>query len=377
MIAVVLVFALRLGCQDLSGAPDPAIVSHRDDTTFVVVPEGTSAKVPLGRWFAAWKSLPVGVRVVRNKMDIAPSPVGRRDLELRSYPWFDRHVVRIDVVPHRSLPLRLRPVGTSPVEWRDSATLGALETELVELFRGTGIHPTLAMGNPLTLPPSPSFWDPDGDGHLDLVRNAGSEGAPELDSLDDWIAGRKLSFPDIILLQSPVRVGWSLGCTLHRGDSLLELANQATLPWRDAKGIPVRYVVRSKKGANPDTFVVEGYESDSMRIRTTGRGGRWSRDHAPETELVWRPDHDIPAFGISSSRLSDAAPILVLPDAKRLEDPRRAARVLAREIGHRLGLDDVDAPQNPMSGILRLDIRNPTWLPEQVLKLHESLKSYP
>lgn len=376
MIASLLVSALRLGCQDLSAASDAFVASRRGDTTFVVVSEGDSAKVPLHRWLLAWKSVPAGVRVERVRLDIAPGPVGRRDVELRSLPWLRRHVVRIDAVPHRSLPVRLRPVGTAPVEWRDSASLAALRAELAELFRGTGIHPALAMGSPLALPPSPSFWDPDGDGHLDLVRNAGTPGTPELDSLDGWIAGRKSSFPDMLLLQSPVRVGWSLGGPLRRGDSLLELANQATLPWRDAKGLPVRYVVRSKKGANPDTFVVEGYEGDSMRIRTTGRGGRWSRDHAPETELVWRPDHDIPAFGMSPRR-AEAAPILVLPDAKRLEDPRRAARVIAREIGHRLGLADVDAAQNPMSALLRLDIRDPTWQPDQVLRLHESLKSYP
>lgn len=377
MIAAFLVLALRMGCRDPSSPPDSFVVSRTGDTTFVAVPEGASAKVPLRGWFMAWKSVPSGVRLERNRLDVAPGEVGRRDIELRSFGWFRRHVVRLEVVPRRSLPLRLHPVGTSPVEWRDAAGLAAFETELTALFRGTGIRPSLAMGSSLALPPSPSFWDPDGDGHLDLVRNAGTRGAPELDSLDDWIARRKLSFPDVVLFQSPVRVGWSLARPLRRGDSLLELADQATLPWRDAKGSPVRYVVRSKKGTNPDTFVVEGYESDSMRIRTTGRGGRWSRDHAPETELVWRPDHDIPAFGMSSLARIDAPPILILPDAKRLEDPRRAARVLAREIGHRLGLADVDAPQNPMSAILRLDIRNPTWRPDQVLRLHESLKSYP
>lgn len=377
MITALLAFAFQLGCQNLSGAPDSFVVSHRGDTTFVVVPEGASAKIPLRRWFVAWKSVPSGVRLERNRLDVAPGHVGRRDIELRSMLWMRKHVVRLDVVPRRSVPVRLRPVGADPVEWRDSAALAKLESELIELFHGTGIQPTLAMGNPLSLPPSPSFWDPDGDGNLDLIRNAGDQGTPELDSLEDWIASQKLSFPDVLLFQSAVRVGWSLAGPLRQGDSLLELANKSTLPWRDAKGVPVRYVVGSKKGVNPDTFVVEGYDSDSMRIRTTRPGGRWSRGHAPEKELVWRIDHDVPAFGMSSIRYADAAPILILPDAKRLADPRRAARVIAREIGHRLGLPDVDAPQNPMSAILRLDIRNPIWLPEQVLHLHESLKSYP
>lgn len=377
MILALLALAGALSAGEPSRPPEALVVSHRGDTTFAVVPEGVAARIPLPRWFVSFHRPPAGLRAAWNRVEVAASRPGRRELALRAVAGFRKHLVRIDVVPRRPLPLRLHPLGAKPVVWRDSALFAEVGAELGRLFEGTGIVPTLERGNPVALPPSPSFWDPDGDGHLDLVRNEGERGTPELDSLDDWIAGRKLSFPDLLLLQTPVRVGWSLAAPLRRGDSLLELAGRATLPWRDSRGAPVRYVVRSKTGANPDTFVVDGYEGDTMRVRTTARGGRWSRDHDPLAELVWRPDHDIPGFGITSSRRPDAAPLLVLPDADALEDPHRAARVIAREIGHRAGLDDVDAAQNPMSAILRLDIRKPTWLPDQVLRLQESLKSYP
>lgn len=51
--------------------------------------------------------------------------------------------------------------------------------------------------------------------------------------------------------------------------------------------------------------------------------------------------------------------------------------MIAHEVAHTLGLVDLDDKTNLMSGILRMDVESPSLRPEQVARLHESLKSHP
>ena len=364
----------------LAAGPTPPLTSRHGDTTLAVVPQGDTAAIPLPRWFLGFRA-PSGLWSLKGRrLVVPPTAAGRQTIPLRSFLGLKTHVVRVETFERRELALLLHPVGPSPVTWKDSSALSILQTELTALFHGTGICPSLALARPRALPTNPAFWDLDGDGHLDLARNADSTRPwPELDSLSAWVARQNLSFPDLVLLQAPVRVGWALARPAKRGDSLLWLEGRNALPWRDARGQAVRYVAQTRRGQSSDTFAVAGYEGRAVRVRTTNRQGTWGRDHRPETDLVWRLGPENHAFGLSPSAATPLlpAPFLVLPDARRLEEPRRAARVIAREVGHRLGLPDVDDPRNPMSALLRLDIPAPAWTPEQVLRLHESLKSIP
>jgi hypothetical protein len=178
-------------------------------------------------------------------------------------------------------------------------------------------------------------------------------------------------------LQVPVRVGWSLARDVSPADTLIELSHRATLPWRDGRGSPFRYVLASPAGRHADTFEVTGYVEDRMRFRTASPDGRFAHRHPARTDLVLRPDREHPAFGVSTSWIEGSPPIVVLPDARRLQDARRAARVIAHEVAHALGLVDLDDKTNLMSGILRMDVDSPSLRPEQVARLHESLKSHP
>lgn len=378
MIFPFLAMSLGLASPASPSGTDRVVFAQHNDTTFVIVPAGDSATVPLPHWFTALKSPAAGVRIDRNRLCISPGQVGRRDIALRSVLGFRLRLARIETVPDRDLQLRLHPVGTQVCDWIDSSGLEHLRQELADLFGGTGIHPKLAISSPATLPRSPTFWDPEGDGNFDLVRNQDTlQPSSGLDSLSRWLTGLNLLFPDLALLQVPVRVGWSIHAPVAKGDSSLQLGNQATLPWRNAKGNPVHYVLQSISGSNADTFVVVGYDSTSMRIRTTSQNGRWAFDHRPDADRVLRPEGAPPAFGISASLQPGSAPLVILPDARRLEDPVRAARVIAREVCHALGLNDLDDRRNLMSSLLRMEISHPQLHPEQVLRLQESLKSYP
>lgn len=355
----------------------PVPCSDRD-TTRIALELGDSASLDLGGSSLRLDPRPDGIRLDGGRLSIRAIRPGRMDLALRSFVGRRTRFVRVDVFAPKDLALTVQVVGVDPSAWTDAAGLGAVEQELSRLFRGTGIHPRLLAVDPVRLPASPSFWDPEGDGHLDLVRNDDSAApAPALDSLARWMERRRLRFPRVVVLQVPVRVGWSLARDVSPADSLIELSHGTTLPWRDGRGAPFRYVVGSPAGRHADTFEVTGYVENRMRFRTMSPDGRFSHRHPARTDLVLRPDREHPAFGVSASWIEGSPPIVVLPDARRLHDARRAARVIAHEVAHTLGLVDLDDKTNLMSGILRMDVESPSLRPEQVARLHESLKSHP
>ena len=353
--------------------PGDRLHATEHDTTWLVLPEGDTASVEFLDRFVRLESPAPGVKMDGARLRIGPARPGRRDLGIGSFVGRRSHLVRIEVVASRSLDLLLQPVGVRPTSWTDSATLAMLNLEIARLFLGTGIHPRLWLASPVRIPPSPAFWDPEGDGHLDLMRNDDSlRPSPALDSLVRWLEARNLVFPRVVLFQAPVRVGWALETAVKAGDSLLLLANQTTLPWRDRRGSVIHYLLASPTGCRLDTFEVMGYVGNTQKIRTTGNGGKWRHPHDPRTDIVLRPDLDSPAFGLSPSWHLGAAPLILLPDARKLADALQAARVIAHEICHTLGLHHHDNSSNLMSPVLRMDIPNPVLTPQQVLKLRES-----
>lgn len=362
----------------VGACPGGAVPCRDQDTARIALELGDSAAMDLGESSLRLVSRPDGIRLDGGRLSIQALRPGRMDLALRSFVGRRSRFVRVDVFAPKDLALTIQAVGAKPTAWTDPAGLRAVEQELSRLFRGTAIHPRLLASDPVRLPASPAFWDPDGDGHLDLVRNDDSSSpAPALDSLVRWMRGRGLRFPRVVVLQAPVRVGWSLARDVSPADSLIELSHGATLPWRDGRGSPFRYVVGSPSGRHTDTFEVTGYVGDRMRFRAMSPDGRFTHRHPARTDLVLRPEREPPAFGVSATWSQGAPPIVFLPDARKLEDPRRAARVIAREVAHTLGLGDLDDKTNLMSGILRMDVESPTLRPEQVARLHESLKSHP
>lgn len=378
MIAPLFLSLLLARAATAGACPGVARPCGDRDTTRIALELGDTASLEVGESSLRLDSRPDGIRLDGGRLWIRAVRAGRTDLALRSFVGRRARFVRVDAYPPRDLALILQVAGTRPAVWADSAGLRAVERELSRLFARTGIHPRLLASDPLRLPASPAFWDPDGDGNLDLVRNDDSAApAPALDSLVRWLERRRIVFPRLVVLQVPVRVGWSLARDLSTSDSLVALSHGATLPWRDGRGSSFRYLLGSPSGERPDTFEVTGYVGERMRIRTTSPDGRLSHRHPAGTDLVLRPDREHPAFGVSPSWRDGAAPILVLPDSRKLEDARRAARVVAHEVCHTLGLRDLDDKTNLMSGILRMDVESPILRPEQAEKLHESLKSHP
>lgn len=378
MIARLFLFLLLARAATAGACRGVAHPCRDQDTARIALELGDTASLELGESSLRLDSRPDGIRLDGGRLSIRALQTGRIDLALRSFVGRRARFVRVDVFAPKDLALTVQIVGTRPTAWADSAGLRAVEQEMSRLFVGTGIHPRLLPSDPVRLPPSPTFWDPDGDGHLDLVRNDDSSSpAPALDSLVRWMERRRILFPRVVVLQVPVRVGWSLARDVSPSDSLIALSNGATLPWRDGRGSSFRYVLGSPSGQHVDTFEVTGYVGDRMRFRTMSPDGRFSHRHPAKNDLVLRPDREHPAFGVSASWREGAPPILILPDARRLEDPRRAARVIAHEVCQTLGLHDLDDKTNLMSGILRMDVESPTLRPEQAARLHESLKSHP
>ncbi len=356
--------------------PLERICSFEGDTTRIVIPVDDSATLEFVDGFRRLASPVPGTRLDGNRLKMAWSVPGRHDLPFRSFVGKTAHLARIEVVEKQTLELLLRPIGDRPMIRLDSSRLTLVEKELSRLFSGSGIQPKLSRAEPIRLPSSPSFWDPEGAGFLDLYRNDDPlKPTPALDSLVRWMTVRKLAFPNIVLFVAPVRVGWSLQEPITLGDSLLRLSNESTFPWRDARGATIRYTVGTPKGERLDTFQVVGYNGNTMGIRTTTKDGKWRSSHFPKSDLVLRPDQTSPAFGLSPSWCKGVAPIIVLPDGRKLEDVKQAARVIAREICHTAGVQPVDEKTNLMSSILRMDVATPTLTPEQVLQLQAGLKA--
>lgn len=380
MIATILAIALAgapRSASEIRFEPEHLIRSVGNDTIRIALPAGDSATLEFSEGFIRLETRTTGARMHGNRLEMGWPEPGRHDLSLRSFVGRRSRALRVDVVPRRRLDLALRPVGTHPAAWTDSVTMSRLGEEVDRLLAGTGVTVRLHEADPVRLPPAPGFWDPEGDGHLDLLRNDDSlRPAPALDSLVGWLGRRQVVFPNIAIFQSPVRVGWALDSKVAAGDSTLRLANETTFPWRDGRGGIMRYVLQSPAGGHPDTFQVVGYSGDTMKIRTTSPDGRCRYAHDPATDIVLRPGQDNPAFGLSPSWRKGAAPLIVVPDAKKLDNPRQAARVVVHEVCHVLGLHHREEKTNLMSPVLRMDVETPILLPDQILQFHSGMESF-
>jgi len=370
-------FCLALSCAWSAKPgiePSNRIASVRGDTLEIVVPAGDTATIRLRESLVRldvprqWSTLRGGT------LRIASAPLGSHALRIRSMVGRATKTVVVHVVPRARIDLQLVPLAVSPTPWTDSVNLGILRQELSKLMDGSGIDLRVAPGALVSLPPGPGSWDPAGSGHLDLLRNDDSlHPAPALDSLVGWMGRRDLVFPKVAIFQDPVRVGWGLGRSALAGDTLLLLANHTTFPWRDGRGAAIRYTLGSAGGERLDTFQVAGYRGDTLRIRSTAPDGRFRFAHDLKTDFVLRPDQASPPFGLSPSWRRGAAPLLILPDGRRLDDAKRAARVLAHEVCHTLGLHHRDEKTNLMCPILRMDVERQVLSPDQVLLLHGNL----
>jgi len=375
-----IVFAWMAGAGDRGIAIEPPSLVHFDagDTLQIAFPAGDSATLEFKDGFRRLDARGNGARLTGRRLFVGSIGPGRRHLVLRNFLGFRSLVVRVDELPRRQLELVLRPVGIRPEIWTDSVSRAALAKEMNRLLLGTGIEIRITEGPSLKLPPSPAFWDPEGDGHLDLLRNDDSlRPAPALDSLVGWLGRRSVVFPNVVVFQSPVRVGWGLDSKVSPGDSTLVLANETTFPWRNGKMGIIRYVLQTPAGSSGDTFQVVGYDGNTMKIQTTSPDGKWQYTHSRDTDIVLRPDLDSPAFGLSPSWRHGAAPLIIVPDAHRLDNFCQSARVILHEVCHTLGLGHRDEKHNIMSPVLRMDVETPVLLPDQATTLHDRLAAQP
>jgi hypothetical protein len=348
--------------------------SRRGDTLEIVVPQGDTATIHLGQSLVRLDGARSMANLRDGRLRIASDSPGSDTFRIRSLVGRPRKTVVVHVVPRRRISLALVPVAVVPSAMADSATMGIVNQELSILMEGTGIDLHTTTATPAILPKGPSFWDPTGSGHLDLLRNDDTlRPAPTLDSLVGWMGRIGLVFPKIAIIQTPVRVGWGLGRSAVPGDSLLLLANHTTFPWRDVRGRAIRYVLGNARGQHADTFQVEGYRGDTMRVRTNAPNGRFLFHHDLRTDIVLRPDQPNPPFGLSPTWRVGAAPLVVLPDGQKLEDPRRAARVIAREVCRTLGLAPRDEKSNLMCPVLRMEVQQQFLSPDQILSLHAAI----
>ncbi|MEK7395290.1 MAG: matrixin family metalloprotease [Fibrobacterota bacterium] len=378
MIATILTILLAwiAGPDDRGIVFEPANLIRCDanDTIQIAFPVGDSATLAFDDGFRRLDARAKGARLEGRRLRVGSIGAGRRHLVLRNFLGFRSLVVRVDELPPKRLDLVLRPTGTRPEVWTDSVSRAALAREMNRLLLGSGLEVRIQEESSIKLPPSPAFWDPEGDGHFDLLRNDDSlRPAPALDSLVGWLERHSVTFPNIIVFQSPVRVGWGLDSKVSAGDSTLVLANETTFPWRNSKLGIIRYVLQTPAGGSCDTFQVVGYDGNTMRIQTTSPDGKWQHAHSKDADIVLRPDLDSPAFGLSPSWRRGAAPMIIVPDAKRLDNSCQSARVILHEVCHTLGLHHRDEKQNVMSPVLRMDVETPVLLPDQAKTLHDRL----
>jgi hypothetical protein len=294
---------------------------------------------------------------------LVPTQPGRRTARLGS-DW----TIVWDAVPRRDLFVPIRAAGRSPraIAWDQDQ----VERESARLLRPSGIVLKLRLVDPVRLSLE---WDLDGNGKLDLWRNdeAGNS-SPEEIALLRLLAERGVGFPEMVLFQDPIRIGWAVEGAPRAGDTLLRLRSSATLPWRDKSGRTVQYALEGADGERAETFSVGAYPVGGIRIQAGGVRGGLVRDH-PSSDLVVRPDMPHPAFGFTETALS--SPSLLFLETQGLGDPYRCARVLVRELGHALGLSDTPSPGNLMSAILHLETETPTLTPDQVVALSRRLDS--
>jgi hypothetical protein len=245
-----------------------------------------------------------------------------------------------------------------------------VEKESARLLRPSGIVLKLRRGDPVRLP---RRWDLDGNGRLDLWRNDDvGRASPEENALLRALMERGVVFPQMVLFQDPVRIGWALEERLKAEDTVLRLRSSAILPWRDKAGKVVQYALEGADGERSETFSVGSYPSGGIRIQGIGVRGGLRHDH-PASDLVVRLDGSHPAFGFTAS--DPASPSLLFVEPHGLGDPYWCARVLVRELGHALGLSDTSTPDNLMSAILHPELETPTLSVDQVLGLSRRLDS--
>jgi hypothetical protein len=294
---------------------------------------------------------------------VAPRAHGRFDFTLSQGRLFGRSwPVRVDVLPRRTVSVGLRHAGGLPPG--DSA-LRILSREasrdLAPLRVSVVFHDSGVLALPTGKPP---FWDRDGDGRLDLLRNMDSLApAPELDSLVRWLQSRGAAFPEVVVVGLPNRTGWELGRDLSKGDTLLSLSRRANLPWRDAAGELRSYVVSGRNGERPDTFQVRAYKGGAHRLAVRGGSGM-RHPHQAATDWVTLPGLDPGSFGFTPWWRRDA-PILAFPGHDGRIPSRSLSRIAAREIARALGLDDHPDGSNLMCPMVRPDLPVPVVTPEQ------------
>ncbi|MBK9579036.1 MAG: hypothetical protein IPO40_18360 [Fibrobacteres bacterium] len=327
----------------------------------IVVPAGDTVLL-VWQGQRAHRGPEAGIRMDNQSMLISPTSPGSSVHRLTSSSGRDPWEITIEGVPRRHLDLEIRAVGTDPrvLHWKMLAV--AKETD--RLFRKSGLSIGLTQGQPIYL--DRKEWDLNRNERLDLWRNGTiARPAPEQAKLVGQLLRRGLEFPKIVLLQEKSRLGWCPKEDVRAGDTVLHLAANDPLVWRDKNGSPMRYVLESPDRDRADSFQVQGYlPGGALRIRTPVGGWKW--DH-PTTDLVLRPDLDSPAFGFVDNEQEKAPPILLIPasDTSSL----RHARILAHEVGHVLGLEDTAAGNNLMSAVLRVEIADPILGAEQVRDL--------
>ncbi|HNY30686.1 MAG TPA: hypothetical protein PKO15_07355 [Fibrobacteria bacterium] len=347
----------------------PTLQTLRCDGVCTPTPSGMDIVVPLGDTVQfSWQGLRAhrgpkeGVRLDGQILTLSPVAVGKTNHRLATSSGRDPWELTVEGVPLRRLDLEIRAVGTDPRVLRWKARV--VETEINRLLGRSGLSLSFTQGSPIYL--DRKEWDLNRNERLDLWRNGTVESpAPEQVKLVGQLLRRGLEFPKVVLLQEKSRVGWSPKEEVRAGDTLLRLADNDPLVWRDRQGTPMRYVLESPRRDRSDTFLVTGYlPGGALRIATSSGGWKW--DH-PITDLVLRPDLDAPAFGFVDLTQEKAPPVLLIPATDT--SSMRHARILAHEVGHLFGLRDTSAGNNLMSALLRMEIADPVLEAEQVRDL--------
>lgn len=364
VLNLILILAMAAQGGGLSVVSTPGGEDWSHDTLSLSLSPGDTAILDAsnGRVVALRKGDLPGI-VTGARTVVAPLVAGRYDFTLSQGRLFGRSwPVRVDVIPARTVSVGLRHAGGMPLG--DSA-LRSLSREasrdlaplrITVVFRDSGV---------LALPSGkPPFWDRDGDGRLDLVRNMDTL-APdrELDSLVGWLQSRGAAFPEVVVVGLPSRTGWELGRNLSKGDSQLVLSRRANLSWRDGSGDLRSYVVSGRNGERADTFQVRAYKDGSHHLSVRGGGGlRFG--HSATIDWVTLPGLDPGSFGFTPWWRRDA-PILAFPGQDGRIPSRSLARITSREVARALGLEDHSDGSNLMCPMIRPDLAVPVVTPAQ------------
>lgn len=342
---------------------------HRCDGVCSPSPRGLEILVPIGDTVVlSWNGQRVhrgpadGIQLDGNSIVISPIAAGKTIHRLTNPSGRDPWEFSIEGLPRHHLDIELHAVGTDPntVPWK----LPVLEKEINRFYGPAGLSVRLTQG--VTVYLERREWDLNRNFKLDLWRNGTiAQPSPEQVALVKNLLRRGLEFPKFAILQEKSRVGWTPKQDVRAGDTVLRLADDEPLVWRDKAGAPMRYVLESPLRDHSDTFFVKAYlPGGALRISTSSGGWRW--DHTT-TDLVVRPDMESPAFGFVDHSQELAPPVLLIPPSDT--SSIKQARILSHELGHALGLEDTTAGDNLMSALLRPEVANPVLSTEQVRDL--------